>query len=136
MSSYLKQLERERKLQKIRGKRGGRDNPGRSSNSTETAGRNHVKIDRTRCGPRKGSLSAADRDMLPGSAFAQPKGRKYPLYVVDDGAAVPDREHAINAKARAAQQFDGGRMSRAALGDITRRANVVIALCDRIEAKV
>ena len=132
--NYLKQLERERKLQKIRGKRAA-DSPGRSSNPTETAGRPHLKIERNRCGPRKGTLTAADRDLLPGSAFAQPKRRKYPLYVVDAGAAVPDREHAINAKARAAQQYDGGRMSRSALGEITRRANVVIALCDRIEAK-
>lgn len=134
MSDYLRRLERERRLQKIRGKVGA-PAAGRSLMATQTAGSGHVKIDRSRCGPRKGSLSAADRDVLPGSAFAEPKARKYPLYVVDDGAAVPDREHAINAKARAAQQHDGGRMSRAALGDITRRANVVIALCDRIEAK-
>jgi hypothetical protein len=134
MSDYLRRLERERKLEKIRGKVGA-PAPGRSSRAPDTAGNGHVKIDRNRCGPRKGSLSAAERDMLPGTAFAQPKARKYPMYVVDGGAAVPDREHAINAKARAAQQHDAGRMSRAALGDITRRANVVIALCDRIEGK-
>ena len=134
MSDYLRRLERERKLEKIRGKVGAAA-PARSSRAHEATGNGHVKIDRSRCGPRKGSLSAADRDVLPGSAFAQPKARKYPLYVVDGGAAVPDREHAINAKARAAQQHDGGRMSRAVLGDITRRANVVIALCERIEAK-
>ena len=124
MSDYLRRLERERRLERIRGKR-----------AVAGAAVAHVKINRDRCGPPKGSLSAADRDRLPGSAFAQPTSRKYPLYVLDGGAAVPDREHASNAKARAAQQHDDGRMSRSALGDITRRANAVIALCDRIEAK-
>lgn len=123
--SYIQELERERKLRKIRGPRA--DAP---ATAAPKAG-----IGRTRCGPVRGTLNQSDRDRLPDKAFGQPALRKYPLYVLVDGVAVPDKEHAVNAKARAAQQFDGGHMSRAALGAIVKRADVVIAQCARNDAR-
>lgn len=132
MANYLKELERERRLEKIRGKAGPSSN-GAQRAAAPAAPTGKVKLSRERCGPRKGTLSTADRDRLPGAAFGLTDQRKYPLYVVIDGEGLPDREHAVNAKARAAQQFDRGRLSRVALGMITQRADKVIALCDRIE---
>ena len=44
---------------------------------------------------------------------------------------MPDREHAVNAKARATQQFERGNLTAASRREIERRADKVIALCDR-----
>lgn len=132
--SLLGDIERRRRLEKIRGKVGGSSTPPPARRSKSPAG-GFVTIDNSRCGPRKGSLTAADRELLPPAAFAQPRPRKYPLYVLEQGRAVPDREHAVNAKARGAQQYDAGRLSFAALGAIVRKADAVIDICDRLEAK-
>jgi len=135
--NLLAQIERRRRLEKIRGKAGGGSSTpppaGRSKPGANGGG--FVKIDHTRCGPRKGSLTTVERELLPPAAFAQPGPRKYPLYVIQQGRALPDREHAVNAKARAAQQYDAGRLSFAALGAIIRKADAVTDICDRIEAK-
>lgn len=93
-----------------------------------------MKIDTKRCGPRKGTITALERKLLPGRTFALP-GRRYPLYVVDRGEAVPDREHAVNAKARATQQYERGRLSAKDLARVRRQADQVLAMCDRIEGK-
>jgi hypothetical protein len=61
-------------------------------------------------------LSAADRRRLKSSQFAGPN-RSYP---------VPDRSHAANAKARAKQQYDEGRISKAQYEAIVAAANKVL----------
>jgi len=135
VSRLLAEIERRRRLEKIRGKVGGSSSaPARPSKPGANGG-GFAKIDNTRCGPRKGSLTTLERELLPPAAFAQPGPRKYPLYVISQGTALPDREHAVNAKARAAQQYDAGRLSFAALGAIIKKADIVIDVCDRIEAK-
>lgn len=61
-------------------------------------------------------LTAAARKRIPSSKFAGP-GRSYP---------VNDRSHAINAKARAAQQEKAGRISKAQEARIDAKANKVL----------
>lgn len=61
-------------------------------------------------------LTAAKRNALPNSAFAGPN-RSYP---------VPDRSHAANAKARATQAVNAGRMSHAQAMRIDARADAVL----------
>ena len=65
-------------------------------------------------------LTAAARKKLPKSAFAGP-GRSYP---------VPDKAHAVNAKARATQAVKAGRMSPATKAKIDARANKTLGLID------
>jgi hypothetical protein len=48
-------------------------------------------------------LDTKARKALPKSDFGEPKGRKYPM---------PDKSHAANAKARASQAVNAGRMSK------------------------
>ena len=61
-------------------------------------------------------LTSKERKALPDSAFAGPD-RSYP---------VNDKSHASNAKARAQQQYDEGRMSKPALAKIDAKANKVL----------
>ncbi|VVE00412.1 hypothetical protein PIN31115_02074 [Pandoraea iniqua] len=61
-------------------------------------------------------LSSAKRDALPAKQFAGPD-RSYP---------VPDASHAANAKARATQAVDAGRMSGAEKAKIDAKANKVL----------
>ena len=56
------------------------------------------------------------RQNLPDSAFAGP-GRSYP---------IPDKSHAANAKARAAQEAQKGNLTRAQKAIIDARANRVL----------
>ena len=49
-------------------------------------------------------LTTKARDKLPASKFGEPGKRAYPM---------PDRSHAANAKARASQAVNAGRMSKA-----------------------
>lgn len=58
-------------------------------------------------------LSTASRKKLPNSVFAAPN-RSYP---------IPDRSHAANAKARATQAVNSGRMSPATKAKIDAKAN-------------
>ena len=62
-------------------------------------------------------LTQAERDNLPSSQFALQQERKYP---------IPDRIHAINAKARATQQYKQGHLTKAQKEEIDRKANAVI----------
>lgn len=62
-------------------------------------------------------LRAAKRNSLPSSEFGLPKSRKYPM---------PDRSHAANAKARATQQVNAGRLSSAQAAKIRAKANRVL----------
>jgi len=61
-------------------------------------------------------LTTKARKALPASKFAGP-GRSYP---------VPDKSHAANAKARATQAVNAGRMSKAQAAKIDAKANKVL----------
>lgn len=62
-------------------------------------------------------LDTKERNKLPKSEFALPKERKYP---------INDKNHAENAKGRAQQQYNEGRMSKRTLGKIDSKANKVL----------
>jgi len=59
-------------------------------------------------------LSSSDRSAIPAGQFGLPAQRKYPM---------PDASHAANAKARASQQFNAGRLSGAQKAQIDKRAD-------------
>jgi hypothetical protein len=61
-------------------------------------------------------LTTGMRNSLPSSKFAGP-GRSYP---------VPDASHAANAKARATQQVNAGKLSPATAAKIRMKANKVL----------
>jgi len=61
-------------------------------------------------------LTAKDRKKLPKSEFAGP-GKSYP---------IPDKSHAANAKARASQAVNAGRMSGSEKKKIDAKANKVL----------
>lgn len=62
-------------------------------------------------------LTTAKRKKMPKSEFAGP-GKSYP---------VNDRSHAANAKARASQAVNSGRMSKSQESRIDAKANRVLA---------
>ena len=62
-------------------------------------------------------LSTKKRNSLKASTFGEPKSRKYPM---------PDKAHAINAKARATQMVKKGKLSKAAESKIDAKANKII----------
>ena len=59
-------------------------------------------------------LRAKARNALPASEFGEPGERKYPLN---------NRSHAGNAKARAKQQLNAGKLSRGQYDKIVAKAN-------------
>lgn len=59
-------------------------------------------------------LTTKARNRLPLTSFGLPGRRAYP---------VPDRAHAANAKARAAQQVKAGNLSKSAAAKIDAKAN-------------
>lgn len=62
-------------------------------------------------------LKAARRNKLPEKTFGLPGSRKYPM---------PDRAHAANAKARATQMVDKGKLSPASAARIRAKANRIL----------
>lgn len=62
-------------------------------------------------------LSAKARNSLPKSDFGLPGSRGYPM---------PDKSHAANAKARASQAVNAGRMSSGTAAKIDAKANLVL----------
>lgn len=60
---------------------------------------------------------AVQRSRLKKSQFGLPGKRKYPM---------PDKKHAINAKGRAKQQLEKGKLTRAAYNKIVSKANRVL----------
>lgn len=62
-------------------------------------------------------LSTAARKALPKSSFGLPGRRAYPM---------PDASHAGNAKARASQAVNAGRMSKSTEKKIDAKANRVL----------
>ena len=63
------------------------------------------------------NLSEKKRDKLKSSTFGLPEARKYPR---------PDKSHARNAKARAAQQVKAGNLTKAEEKKIDRKADRVL----------
>lgn len=62
-------------------------------------------------------LKASARNKLPASKFGIPGSRKYPM---------PNRAHAANAKARATQMVDKGRLSPEQAATIRAKANRIL----------
>jgi hypothetical protein len=63
-------------------------------------------------------LKARARNKLPESEFGLPGERKYPM---------PNKSHAANAKARATQMVDKGKLSPAAAAKIRKKANAILS---------
>jgi hypothetical protein len=63
------------------------------------------------------TLSEKQRDRLKPSQFGLPDERKYPM---------PDKDHARNAKARAAQQEEQGNLTKSEKAKIDRKADRVL----------
>jgi hypothetical protein len=59
-------------------------------------------------------LTTAKRRKLPLTSFGLPGSRKFPM---------PDKAHAANAKARASQAVNAGRMSKSTEAKIDAKAN-------------
>ena len=64
-----------------------------------------------------GELTERKRDAEPKSDFGLPDERKYPM---------PDKSHAGNAKARAAQQVKQGNLTKAQETKIDRKADRIL----------
>lgn len=62
-------------------------------------------------------MKAKEERKLKKSQFGLPGKRKYPM---------PDKSHAVNAKARAKQQLQRGKLTRSAYEKIVAKANRVI----------
>ncbi len=62
-------------------------------------------------------LTAATRKKIPSEKFGLPGERKYPM---------PDKSHAVNAKARATQMVKKGKLSAASASKIKAKANKVL----------
>lgn len=62
-------------------------------------------------------LTTQDRDKLPDYQFGLPNVRKYPM---------PDKEHAGNAKGRAKQMLDDGKLSKSDYDKVVRKADQVL----------
>lgn len=59
-------------------------------------------------------LNASMRKAIPTSEFGLPGSRKYPM---------PDKSHAVNAKARATQMVSAGKLSASSAAKIRAKAN-------------
>lgn len=62
-------------------------------------------------------LKAETRNNMPSSKFGEPAQRKYPM---------PDKSHAANAKARATQMVEKGKLSSGAAARIRAKANRIL----------
>lgn len=62
-------------------------------------------------------LTSSIRNSLPKSSFALPGPRKYPM---------PDASHAANAKARATQMVNKGKLSPSSAAKIRAKANRIL----------
>lgn len=64
-----------------------------------------------------GKLSSKQRKAIPKKEFGLPSEKKYPM---------PDRSHAVNAKARASQMVAKGKLSEGAKEKIDAKANKLL----------
>ncbi len=87
------------------------------------------------CARPIGPMSTASRDKLPAKAFGIPSQRKYPMYRMIGGKAVPSKSHAVSAKARARTQFEKGTLTAAQFAAIDGKASRVIRSCGGKSAK-
>jgi hypothetical protein len=71
-------------------------------------------------------LTSKNRNSLPAGQFALPAQRKYP---------IPDKSHAANAKARAEQQAERGKISKSTRDRIDTAANRVLDKGAKSKAK-
>ena len=62
-------------------------------------------------------VTTAARKAMPKSEFGMPSSRSYPM---------PDKAHAVNAKARATQQVKAGNLSESSKAKIDAKANKII----------
>lgn len=62
-------------------------------------------------------LKSKTRNALPKTSFGLPGPRKYPM---------PNKEHAANAKARATQMMEKGKLSPSAKATIDAKANAIL----------
>jgi hypothetical protein len=62
-------------------------------------------------------ISTDTRNQLPAKDFAEPEKRAYP---------IEDKGHARNAKARASQAVNAGRMSKSEAAKIDKKADAVL----------
>ena len=62
-------------------------------------------------------LTTKQRNKLSPTMFGEPGKRAYPM---------PDKAHAIDAKGRARQQYNKGKLSKAELAHITTMANSIL----------
>ena len=62
-------------------------------------------------------LTSKGRDNIPASKFGEPGKRAYPM---------PDKAHAANAKARATQMANAGKLSGSAKAKIDAKANKIL----------
>lgn len=62
-------------------------------------------------------MKAKSQNKLPKSEFGIPSERKYPM---------PNKSHAANAKARATQMVDKGKLSTSAAEKIKSKANKIL----------
>ena len=62
-------------------------------------------------------LKAKTRSKLPAKTFGLPGSRRYPM---------PDKAHAANAKARATQMVNAGKLSPSSAAQIRAKANKVL----------
>ena len=83
------------------------------------------------CSTRAGRMAAKERNRLPARAFGLPKTRAYPMFRMVAGKPLPDAEHAANAKARATEQLERGRLTKKQWAQITRKADKVLAMCGK-----
>lgn len=64
-----------------------------------------------------GKLTAKKRHAIPSEKFGLPGSRKYPM---------PDKSHAANAKARATQMVNAGKLSSSSAAKIRAKANRIL----------
>lgn len=73
-------------------------------------------------------LTTRERRALPLKAFGLPSQRKYPMMTISpSGAPVWSKGHAAEAKARASEEYEDGRISGRQYKKIVNKANKVIA---------
>jgi hypothetical protein len=81
-------------------------------------------------------LTAKERRELPARAFGIPSSRKYPVMVLNrSGEAVPSKSHAVDAKGRAKEELEKGRIDRRQYNQIVRKADSAIKAIDRARKK-
>lgn len=72
------------------------------------------------------TLTTKQRKKIPKSEFGIPSERKYPM---------PDKAHAINAKARASQMVKAGKLSKAEEKKIDKKADKIIGKKKAVKKK-